>query len=290
MSTLESGFSPSSPPRSTASEGKEIEVGKVGAANSGVNGGFGQALIERLDPVTCAFFFDVDGTLVDIADHPDAIIVSPELRDNLSALQDRAAGALALVSGRSIEGLDRVFDPLRLPCSGIHGAQIRTAANAGITSAAPLLPDDLREQLRKIADDLDGVMAEDKGASIAMHFRHAPECGPLLELMLRALVDARSEHLAILPGRMVFEVKHAGHDKGMGVRAFMEHMPFAGRTPVFLGDDVTDQAGFAAVSALGGIAVSVGRRFPGVDAVLPEPADVRALIASLAANPIERRN
>ncbi|HQS46587.1 trehalose-phosphatase [Xanthobacter sp. VTT E-85241] len=265
-------------------------MGKVGAANSGVNVGLGQALIERLDPLTCAFFFDVDGTLVDIADHPDAIIVPAELRDNLSALQDRAAGALALVSGRSVEGLDRVFDPLRLPCSGIHGAQMRPAPNAGITSAAQPLPDDLREQLRTIADDLDGVMAEDKGASVAMHYRGAPSIGPVLEGMLHTLVDQSFGRLVVLPGRMVFEVKQAGHDKGLAIRAFMKVPAFAGRTPVFLGDDVTDQAGFAAVSALGGVAVSVGRRFPGVHAVLSEPADVRALIATLAANPIERRN
>ncbi|MFG1421801.1 trehalose-phosphatase [Roseixanthobacter liquoris] len=264
--------------------------GRHEAGAGTIPGARGETLIERLDPARCAFFFDVDGTLIDIAPHPDAVHVPPRLLEDLAALQARCAGALALVSGRAIANLDRLFAPLRLPASGIHGAETRTRPEGEVHASVTPLPQDVRTALALIADDLDGVMAEDKGASVAMHYRSAPAIGPVLEGLLHALVAQSFGHLVVLPGRLVFEVKQAGHDKGLAVRAFMDVPAFAGRTPVFLGDDVTDQAGFAAVSALGGVAVSVGRRFPGVHAVLPEPADVRALIATLAANPIERRN
>ncbi|MFG1426953.1 trehalose-phosphatase [Roseixanthobacter glucoisosaccharinicivorans] len=280
MATFTPGFSASA----LAGSGQH-EVGGEAVSGPGV-----EALMDRLDPARCAFFFDVDGTLIDIASHPDAVVVPPRLLEDLSALQARSDGALALVSGRAIANLDRLFAPLRLAASGIHGAETRTQPGQEIQASVMPLPTDVRETLASIADDLDGVMAEDKGSSVAMHYRAAPSIGPVLEGLVHALVDQSFGRLVVLPGRFVFEVKQAGHDKGLAIRAFMNVPQFAGRTPVFLGDDVTDQAGFAAVSALGGVAVSVGRRFPGVHAVLPEPEDVRALIATLAANPIERRN
>lgn len=280
MATFTPGFSASAMPGS----------GQREAATGAISGADENSVLDRLDPARCAFFLDVDGTLIDIAPHPDAVVVPPGLLEDLSTLQTRCAGALALVSGRAIENLDRLFAPLRLAASGIHGAETRTRPGQEVHASVLPLPPDVRATLALIADDLDGVMAEDKGASVAMHYRAAPSTGPVLEGLLHALVDQSFGRLVVLPGRFVFEVKQAGHDKGLAIRAFMKVPEFSGRTPVFLGDDVTDQAGFAAVSALGGVAVSVGRRFPGVHAVLPEPADVRALIATLAANPIERRN
>ncbi|MFG1396472.1 trehalose-phosphatase [Roseixanthobacter pseudopolyaromaticivorans] len=284
MTTFSPGFSTSFAPGSGRTDAG------VSANTEAVSVMDGRTLASRLDPTRCAFFLDVDGTLIDIAPHPDAVMVPASLLHDLSTLQTRAEGALALVSGRAIENLDRLFSPLRLPASGIHGAESRGRAGEGIHTSVLPLPQDVRDALALIADDLDGVMAEDKGASVAMHYRSVPSIGPVLEGLLHTLVDRTLGRLVILPGRLVFEVKHAGHDKGLAIRKFMELPEFVGRTPVFLGDDVTDQAGFAAVSALGGIAISVGRRFPGVHAVLPEPAGVRALIATLAANPIERRN
>ncbi|MFG1461622.1 trehalose-phosphatase [Xanthobacter sp. DSM 24535] len=284
MPTLTPGFSASLAP---VSGGHEVGPGAGGTETP--SAGIGH-LVNLLDPARCAFFFDVDGTLIDIAARPDAVVVPPELLADLSALQTRADGALALVSGRAVENLDHLFAPLRLSASGIHGAQMRAQPGGEIVSSVAPLPHDLRATLALIAADLEGVMAEDKGASVAMHYRDAPEIGPVLEGMLHALVGESHARLVVLPGRMVFEVKQAGHDKGMAVTRFMELAAYGGRTPVFIGDDVTDQAGFASVCALGGIAISVGRQFPGVHAVLPEPADVRSLIATLAEKPFERRN
>lgn len=241
------------------------------------------ALPELLDPQRCAFFFDVDGTLIDIAIHPDAVTVPKTLLDDLRVLERESGGAVALVSGRSIESLDTLFSPLRLPASGVHGAQMRLSADGPVELRSPILAEPLRAALAELGRKLDGVLVEDKGTSIAMHYRMNPAIGPRLQALLTAFVEHADDGLGLLPGRLVFELKHRSHDKGSAVRQFMATAAFAGRRPVFMGDDVTDEAAFAVIAQMGGLVVSVGRELPVADAVLPEAADVRALLSTLAA-------
>ncbi|TCT03914.1 trehalose-phosphatase [Aquabacter spiritensis] len=241
-----------------------------------------------LDPSTNAFFFDVDGTLIDIAPHPDAVEVPASLIRDLTALSEVANGAIALVSGRAADVLDRLFAPMSLALSGIHGAQMRRVPGAALEQPGAPLDPAVRADLSGVGDAHSGVLVEDKGASVALHYRNDPALGPRLEEEIARIVARDPRGLTVLPGRMVFEVKRRGYDKGAAVRAFMDAPPFAGRIPVFLGDDVTDEAGFAAVREMHGIAISVGRRLPGADVTLPHAQDVRALVKRLARS-AERR-
>ena len=238
--------------------------------------------VRLFDPRTCAFFLDVDGTLIDIAIHPDAVTVPSGLLTTLGTLKTAADGALALVSGRTVAGLDALFSPLKLAAAGVHGGEIRLTPEAPVAQQSAALPPETGTRISRLARDLDGVLMEDKGSSIAVHYRLAPQIGPDLQIALEQIVTDYPG-LSLLPGRLVFEVKRAGCDKGVAVRQFMAAPGFAGRTPVFIGDDVTDEAAFAAVSEMGGIAVSVGRNLPVADLVLPEAQDVRALLATLVA-------
>lgn len=240
-------------------------------------------LASQFAPGDTAFFFDVDGTLIDIAAHPDAVEVPRYLIDDLDRLCGAANGAVALVSGREAANIDSLFQPLRLAVSGVHGAQLRRTPGGALIEVSHPLDETLRHTLSALASRFDGVLVEDKGASVALHYRASPSVAPELEAEIARIIAAvDSRNLTVLPGRMVFEVKRRGHDKGAAVRAFMAEPPFAGRTPVFLGDDVTDEAGFAAVREMDGVAISVGRRLPGADFTLPNAQDVRALIKRLA--------
>ena len=239
-------------------------------------------LCARVNAASHAFFLDVDGTLLDLAPHPDAVVMPEGLPATLDALFHRSGGALALVSGRALSSLDALFGS-SFPAAGSHGAQMRIRAGAGSWSAAPLAPD-LAAAIRAAAGAIAGVFAEDKGTSIAVHYRAVPEAAPRLAEALHRLVAGR-EDLRLLPGHCVFEVRRAGHDKGTALESFMAGAPFAGRTPVFIGDDVTDEAGFRAATARGGLAIAVGAPRAGADVVLPCPEAVRAYLSHLAAEP-----
>jgi trehalose 6-phosphate phosphatase len=240
-------------------------------------------LAASVDPGTHALFLDVDGTLIDIAPHPDAVRVPAGLVRLLEDLSARFGGALALVSGRTAARLDALFAPLILPVAGVHGAEMRLAAGGPVASAVQPFPERLRQGLGDLARRFDGVFTEDKTSAIAVHYRAAPDARAVLGDEIAALVEACGRGYAVLPGQMVFEVKPALHDKGTAVAAFLEQPAFAGRRPVFVGDDVTDEAGFAAARAHGGLAVSVGRRLPDVDTVLRDAGAVRDWLAGLAA-------
>lgn len=242
---------------------------------------------ETLDAETHAFFLDVDGTLLDIAAHPDAVVVPPDLVGGLDQLARRAGGALALVSGRAIASLDDLFGLARFAAAGSHGAEMRAAPGADILSLAPLDPD-LRSAVHVVAAEFDDVFVEDKGTAIAVHYRSQPTLRPVLRRALDESVGDRPD-ITILPGHCVFEIKRAGHDKGTAVAAFLAEPAFSGRTPVFIGDDVTDEAGFRTVIAAGGLAIAVGAPRGGAEMVLPDAHAVRTLIAHLAAEPRQLR-
>jgi len=235
-----------------------------------------------LDPAQICLLLDFDGTLVDIAPTPDAVHVPETLCDALARLLPALGGALALVSGRPIADLDRRFSPLKLPIVGGHGAEMRVREGKIVSAVAPL-PEAFRRQLTE-AQNLDpGIVVEDKGYSLALHYRKAPQCEEALRRHIdRVLAAFSGEAVEVLPGKALFEVKRPGVSKGESVRKLMQHAPFAGRMPVFVGDDVTDESVFAALPALGGKGYSVGRRFAGVSGIFDTPEDVRAALRRLA--------
>ncbi len=206
-----------------------------------------------------ALFFDVDGTLVAIEQQPDAVKVSKTLRVLLERLIDATDGALALVSGRSIEQLDRLFKPLSFSASGLHGLERRLLPGA-IERAAPKGTGmkAAKRELETFAQNHPGTFVEDKGLTLAVHYRMAAQHREAAAATVRKLVEADPEGLVLLEGKMVFELKPPGFDKGRAIAAFMQELPFQGRRPIFAGDDVTDEAGFARTNELGGIAVKVG--------------------------------
>lgn len=209
-------------------------------------------------PRTIAFFLDFDGTLVDIADRPEAVQVSDATRNVLGALSKATQGAVAIITGRDIHTIDDFLNPLRLPIAGVHGLT-RRDANGQIhlpTKHAATL-DRVHASIERRVTGQAGLLIERKTASLALHYRSRPE----LETMCADLIDealAQTDGLVLRRGKMVLEVT-AGHaDKGSAVVAFLGEAPFAGRTPVFAGDDVTDEDAFAAINACGGISIKVG--------------------------------
>jgi trehalose 6-phosphate phosphatase len=229
-----------------------------------------------------ALFLDVDGTLIDFAASPDEAAAPPELPGILAAARRRVGGALALVSGRSIAELDRLMAPLQLPASGLHGAEIRLVPGGAFNTPDKLsaaLVDALRGELTQYP----GARVEDKGASVAIHYRAAPHLAPELhQLLTRYLGRAEGPPLELMVGELVYELKPPGFDKGTAIAAFMQRAPFAGRQPVFVADHPIDQAGFAKASALGGYGLSVGRLLPGAACWFPDTAAVRAWLKDLA--------
>jgi trehalose 6-phosphate phosphatase len=236
-----------------------------------------------------ALFLDVDGTLLDFAETPEQVFVPPGLLDLLRALHDALGGALALVSGRPIATLDRLFAPLRLPAAGQHGAERRATALGEIVGTPP--PSHLAEVragLRRFAATHPGILVEDKNASVAVHYRRAPLFRDELEAFTRAAIATNNEHMEILEAVMAFDVKLRSVDKGRAVAWFMNRPPFAGRVPVFIGDDHTDEYGFAEVAERAGYAIQVGTSRPRITPWhIATPADLRqwlrAGLASLGA-------
>ena len=236
----------------------------------------------RLDPAAVAFLLDVDGTLIDIGPSPFEVDVPDTLRAALARLLELSGGALALVSGRPIRDLDALFKPLKLPAVGGHGAETRLHADEAACRIADL-PRSLREFLVAAAAPDPRLEVEDKGYSVALHFRKAPEHERHLRAQVeKALAIYPNEKLEMLPGKAMIEVKRPGVSKGEAVRALMTREPFAGRHPVFIGDDVTDESVFAVMPELGGASYSVGRTFDGVPYVFATPADVRRALSELA--------
>ena len=202
-----------------------------------------------------ALFFDIDGTLIDLAPTPDAVVVPADLRTDLETLL-RHLGAIALVSGRPLTGIDALFAPLVLPASGQHGAEARMG---GEYEAAPPLPT-LRAivmPLQQFAADHHGILIEDKGDSVAVHYRMAPTLAEDVDALAHRLIDGAPE-LEALTAKMAIDIKPKAISKANAIRWFLARPPFAGRIPVFVGDDRTDEPGFAAVNEVGGHSIRVG--------------------------------
>lgn len=213
--------------------------------------------------------------MLKIARTPDAVEVNESLRIVLEKLRPLLGDALALVSGRTIADLDYLFGPLHLPAAGLHGIERRDARGSLHSEGKPVALDEIREALQAFATTYAGVVVEDKTHAIAVHYRQAPTVKAKARAEVRRLVAARPD-LQILDGKMVFEIRPRGIDKGAAIEAFMGEPPFVGRTPIFIGDDITDEDGFTVVNDLGGHSIRVGGgaktvarfRLPNVTAVI----------------------
>jgi trehalose 6-phosphate phosphatase len=229
-----------------------------------------------------ALLLDFDGTIVDIAPTPDTVVVPASLRRALARLIERAGGAVALVSGRSVADLDHYFAPMRLPIVGVHGAELRLLDDVATEKRDPAL---LEPRLRRALGALEGagVGVEDKGSSVALHYRLVPERAGLIRTAVDQIcAQTWDPPIEVLPGKAVIEIKHAGFSKATGVRELMRHAPFRGRRPIFIGDDTTDETVFAILPELDGIGFSVGREIAGLAGHFDAPADVRAWLDRLA--------
>jgi trehalose 6-phosphate phosphatase len=228
-----------------------------------------------------ALFLDVDGTILDLAERPGDVVTPPGLVATLWRTERKLAGALALISGRPIDELDRLFEPLRLRASGVHGAEMRFDPGLPPTSAsaARALPQSLWADLTRIAAAFPGAFVENKRFSFTVHYRLALESERRLREAVLRLIDSSQIPVEVMSAHYAIELKAPGCDKGGAIAAFLSTPPFRGRTPVFVGDDTTDESGFAVVAARGGYAFSVGKRRPGAIGTFAEPSAVRGWLA-----------
>jgi len=235
-----------------------------------------------------AFLLDVDGTILDIAASPEDVRVPPSLHRTLALLIARSGGGVAIVSGREIAALDRLFGPLALAVVGCHGAEWRPEPAGPIVARARPLSDDIRRSLLNLAAAEPRIRVEDKRYTIAFHYRHAPDRGAALEERLRRYLAPYSGELRLMRGKSVVEVKPLSFDKGEAIEALMQLPVFAGRRPVFFGDDTTDEDAFAAVHELHGLGISVGRNMADAELMVPTPRVVRLSLARLVGCDTER--
>lgn len=229
-----------------------------------------------------ALFLDIDGTLIDLASRPDDVIVPPGLLTDLAATRALLGGALALVSGRAVANIDRLFSPLEIPASGVHGSEFRPLPPGPAQQLAPCVPEELRRAAAEIVARYPGALLEDKGVAVALHWRLAPQAGAAIAAEVHALMQHAPKSLTLLHGHSVLEIKGSSLDKGKAVERFLETPPFLGRQPVFIGDDVTDQAAFAVVTRFGGFAFSVSREMEGTLDWFASPTAVRQWLHQIA--------
>lgn len=231
-----------------------------------------------------ALFLDFDGTLADIAAQPHAVEVQPDVVPTLQALHQQLGGALAIVTGRTTADIDRFLSPLQLPLACEHGAQYRMGnGHSGGVPTPDLAP--VLDALRPLLAQHPELLLEAKSAGVALHYRLAPALEALCQATLaRALQQVPG--MELMQGKCVLEVKPAGPSKGRAIGDFMRHAPFEGRIPLFIGDDVTDEGGFAAAQALGGMGVKVGPGPTQARLRFDEPAAVRAWLRQQAARGI----
>ena len=238
-------------------------------------------LAEILHP-SCALFLDFDGTMVDIAPQPQAVQVPQSFLGVLQDAHRYLHGAVAVISGRPLAQIDAFLHPLHLPVAGVHGAERRSDdGQVHLLDTHPL--DHVEAVAVSLAALNPGLLVENKRGSVALHYRQRPELADLCLDAMQQAVD-ESPGLTLQRGKMVAEAKPGGASKGRAIEEFLAEPPFTGRTPVFIGDDVTDEVGFSTVQRLGGIGIKVGEGATVASRHLPDPAALRReLAAALAA-------
>jgi trehalose 6-phosphate phosphatase len=213
---------------------------------------------DNLDLSRLALFLDVDGTLLDIEDHPAGVTADPSLVALLTRLSEGLGGALSLISGRPVADLDRIFGGARFAAAGGHGAELRLHPDDAVSSTKWSLPASILEQIRAFAGTDPGLLLEEKRGGVSLHYRRAPQLEEQCTNFVRGLVPELQQDFRLIAGKMVFEFAPREHHKGAAIDEMMQQDPFAGRRAVFIGDDVTDEDGFRAVKALDGITIRVG--------------------------------
>ncbi|MEX2495659.1 MAG: trehalose-phosphatase [Woeseia sp.] len=204
-----------------------------------------------------AWFLDVDGTLLEIEKHPQLVTADNRLLYLLESLDKAYDGAVALISGRSLEQLDGIFNGLGIAAAASHGLEQRLRGGNVLLNGQDI-PSALAERVTAFAQQHEGLTIDRKPVSIGIHYRARPE---LEETVLAAMEEIRAEFASsakLMRGKMVVEILPEGADKGSAIRSFMQDLPFKGRLPVFVGDDVTDEHGFKVVNELGGMSVRIG--------------------------------
>lgn len=235
-----------------------------------------------LDLGRCALFLDYDGTLVPIAPRPELATADATVKSLLAELDRRTGGAMALVSGRPVADLDAFLAPARYTVAGLHGIELRRRDGSLVAVAgADAALERARQALQALSKEIPGTLFEDKRLTVALHYRGAPEADARARALGERLAAESEGALQLLAGKMVVELLPAGRDKGRAVADLLELPEFAGRQPVFAGDDVTDEAGFRAVNRRGGISVRVGTAERRTEACwrLPDVAALRGWLA-----------
>ncbi len=232
-----------------------------------------------------ALYLDVDGTVLSLASSPDAVEVPPDVVPLLRRLADTLEGAVAFVSGRTIGAIDALFAPLRFPCIGVHGGELRAPDGELVRDLR--LADELHAALpllRRAAAQLPGVLLEDKGSAIAMHYRSVPDRGRDVLKIAELVAAGMGSAYAIRLGKCVVEICPRHLTKGSALLQLMERAPFRGRIPIYAGDDSTDEDAFELANRLGGISVRVGSdHAPSAAAFrLPDPERLRAWLHEIA--------
>jgi trehalose 6-phosphate phosphatase len=215
----------------------------------------GASIIER----NIALFLDVDGTLLEIAATPDAVKVPAALRNTLHLASAREHGALALISGRCISELDRLFAPYVFAAAGQHGLERRDAHGKFMRPPVEVeLLQTARAALVELQMRHNGLLLEDKGTALALHYRLVPKLEPMVRASMAAIAAPLTGKFLVREGKCVLELAPAGVSKRTAILSFMSEFPFQGRIPVFVGDDVTDEDGFEAVNEMDGFSIRVG--------------------------------
>lgn len=232
-----------------------------------------------------ALFLDLDGTLLDIAERPQDVVVAAGLREALARLHVRLGGALALVSGRPLAEIDQVSGRIDFAAAGLHGAQLRTpdgrVEQPAAAAAAALEP--VRAALAQFVPSWPGVLVEDKHDALAVHYRQAPQAATAVQTLAERWARIAGSGFTLQHGLCVVELRPAGNDKGTAVARLMREGPFAGRVPWMIGDDLTDEHAFHRVNALDGVSVVVGARRPSAARhALADPVAVRRWLAEAA--------
>lgn len=224
--------------------------------------------MDRLPPFErAALMLDMDGTLVDLAPTPEAVVVAEGLPQTLAALRDALGGALAIVTGRPIETVDRLFGDAPGAVAGEHGGAVRRCFSGAVERPPlPSPPPAWFVEAERLAGQYPGALLERKARGLALHYRLAPEAEPVFRRAMQSMLG-QAPGFQLLPAHMLWEIRPAGADKGRAVAALMQKEPFAGRLPVFIGDDVTDEDGMREARRLGGAGYRVDAAFGDAEGV-----------------------
>ncbi|MFZ2308488.1 MAG: trehalose-phosphatase [Rhodoferax sp.] len=223
-----------------------------------------------------AFFLDVDGTLLSLAKTPQAVLVEESLLQLIASLHTACGGALALVSGRMISDLQDRIKLVQLPLAGLHGLERRdSSGRLWIHATPPAAKGAIKDALSPLLARQPALILEDKGLTLALHYRQAPMLGGYVHRLMEQLLRIHGQGLELQRGKFVVEIKPAGIDKGTAIEEYLAESPFRARLPVFIGDDQNDEPGFATVNAQGGVSIKVGSGPSCARFRLPDVAAVR---------------